>query len=156
MKKILLAVCCAPCATVAVEQLSGEYALMLHFWGNNLDTEEEYQKRLSAVRILAQSLGVPIHVTDYSPTQPKDCAHCFEMRLSASAGHGFRYFATSLTASPHKCSLLVNNIGGKFEGYVASNFKKNNGFARSVQLSKELGLYRQNYCGCGRSKKRLP
>ena len=151
MDEILLSVCCAPCATVAIEELSKEFEVTLHFWGNNLDTAQEYQKRLNAVNQLAQSLGLTMIVEKYKPIQPEDCSQCFELRLSATAGLGFPYFATALTTSPHKDADVINTIGSRFDGYVATNFKKNNGFTRSVELSKKQGLYRQNYCGCNRS-----
>ena len=153
MKKLLLSVCCAPCATVAIERLKDEYDVTLFFWGDNLDCVEEYQKRLDATRKIADVSSLPLLVAEYRPVQPENCGHCFIRRLGATAGEGFPFFATTLTTSPHKDADVINDIGGRFDGYVATDFKKKNGFARSVELSKKYGLYRQNYCGCGRSVK---
>jgi predicted adenine nucleotide alpha hydrolase (AANH) superfamily ATPase len=157
MKKqsILLNVCCAPCATVAVGELSKNYQLTVYFWGNNIHPEEEYKRRLSSVVILseAKNLRCPLIIADYKPLQPKSCEECFELRLRATEeyakAHGFDFFATSLTTSPHKDADLVNKIGAKISpNYIPTDFKKNDGFNRSIALSKQLGLYRQKYCGC--------
>ena len=155
--KLLLSACCAPCATVALEQLSGEYDVTLYFWGNNIYPKEEYQKRLESILILSpNAIIVPYH-----QIQPETCEQCFKMRLRDTAEYakhnGFEYFATTLTTSPHKPAELINQIGANIAEdsgvkYLPTNFKKNNGFARSVTLSKQLGLYRQNYCGCQRSE----
>jgi len=141
MQKVLIAACCAPCATVALEQYPDA---VVHFWGNNLDTEQEYNKR-------KEQFKMEIIAEPYNPIEVKDCVECFTLRLKHSARFGLP-FVTSLTTSPHKDAELINKIGSKFENYIPSNFKKNDGFAKSVQLSKGLGLYRQNYCGCHKSK----
>ena len=150
---LLLAVCCGPCATVAVERLSPDYNVTLFFWGNNLHPAEEFEKRREAVL----KLGKRTIIADYKPMQPESCEHCFAMRLRAASeyahANGFEYFATSLTTSPHKDARLINKLGSDFPGYIPTDFKKDNGFARSVELSKQLGLYRQNYCGCARSQR---
>ena len=153
MKKLLLSVCCAPCATVAIERLWDEYAVTLFFWGDNLDCEQEYKRRLDATRRLADVLNLPLLIAEYKSVNPKKCEHCFVRRLSATAGMGYSCFATTLTTSPHKDADVINDIGSKFNGYVATDFKKKNGFARSVELSRKYELYRQNYCGCVFSKK---
>ena len=152
MKKLLLSTCCGPCATVALERLAKEYDVTVFFWGNNIHPREEYERRLEAVLKLAPNAIV----AEYKPLQPTSCKQCFEMRLKATADLNFDYFATTLTTSPHKDAKLINQIGAQYKGYVPTDFKKNNGFARSVILSKQLGLYRQNYCGCERSRHQSP
>jgi len=153
MKKpnLLLSICCAPCATVAVEELSKNYNTKVLFWGNNIHPEQEYRNRLDAVLKLAPTAII----LPYQPFQPTSCEQCFETRLQATCEyadkHGLNYFATSLTTSPHKDATLINNIGTKIsKNYIPTDFKKNDGFNRSVALSKQLGLFRQKYCGCQR------
>jgi len=146
---LLLSACCAPCATVAIEELSKDYNVTVFFWGSNIHPEEEYKRRLDAVLQLCPTAVI----IPYQPFQPKTCEQCFETRLRATAefadARGFDYFATSLTTSPHKDAELINQIGAKVSGkYLPTDFKKNDGFNRSVALSKQLGLYRQRYCGC--------
>lgn len=155
--KLLLSACCAPCATVALEQLSAEYNVTMFFWGNNIHPQQEYQKRLESVLILdPKSIIIP-----YDPMQPEVCEQCFEIRFRATAAYaknnGFECFAATLTTSPHKPAELINHMGARIAEeygikYLPTNFKKNNGFQRSVILSKQLGLYRQKYCGCQRSE----
>ncbi|MGN0390957.1 MAG: epoxyqueuosine reductase QueH, partial [Wujia sp.] len=91
------------------------------------------------------------------PERGKRCYKCYELRMREAAAyakaHGFDLFTTTLSISPHKNAAWINEIGGRlaeeFEiGYLYSDFKKKNGYARSIELSKEYGLYRQNYCGC--------
>jgi len=151
MKKsnFLLYVCCAPCATVAIERLSSEYNVTVFFWGNNIHPWEEYNRRLEAVLKLSPDAVI----APYKPIQPTSCEQCFELRLRATAeyakAHGFERLATSLTTSPHKDAELINKIGTQISAkYLPTDFKKNDGFMRSVALSKRLGLYRQKYCGC--------
>jgi len=149
---LLLSICCAPCATVAIEELSKEYNVTVFFWGNNIHPEDEYRKRLDAVL----KLDPTAVVIPYQPFSPKSCQRCFETRLRVSAEYtkmfGFDFFATSLTTSPHKDADLINKIGAMIAGnYLPTDFKKNDGFNRSVELSKQLGLYRQNFCGCQRN-----
>ena len=157
--KLLLSACCAPCATVAIEELSKTHSVTVFFWGNNIHPEQEYKKRLEALVILTKSeangknLRCPLIIADYQPIQPTSCEQCFEMRLNATAEyadkHGYDYFATTLTTSPHKDAELINKIGNRISAkYLPTDFKKNDGFNRSVVLSKQLGLYRQKYCGC--------
>jgi len=146
---LLLSICCAPCATVAIEELSKSYDVTVFFWGNNIHPEEEYRKRLDAVLTLCPTAII----VPYQPFQPKSCERCFETRLQVSAEYmdlfGFDFFATSLTTSPHKDAALINRIGVKIsDKYLPTDLKKNDGFNRSVELSKQLRLYRQRYCGC--------
>ena len=149
--KLLLAACCGPCATVAVERLSPDYDVTCLFYGDNLDSQAEFDRRLAGLYKLTDKVIVhPYHHEDW---QNQNCQRCFTLRLQNALEYveklGFDYFATSLTTSPHKDAQLINAIGSSLsDKYVPTDFKKRNGFARSVELSKQLGMYRQNYCGC--------
>jgi predicted adenine nucleotide alpha hydrolase (AANH) superfamily ATPase len=171
--KLLLSACCGCCSTVALERLLPEYDITILFYGNNLDTADEFSRRLDALTAVNNYFngGKPIILIDYCHNDfiretadllkeregGKRCEKCFELRLKATAEtakrHGFELFATTLTTSPHKNAELINKIGGDIAAeygikYLPTDFKQNGGFNRSVQLSKELGIYRQNYCGC--------
>jgi hypothetical protein len=153
MKKptLLLSACCAPCATVALERLRADYDVAVFFWGNNIHPRGEYQLRQDAVLKLCPDAII----VEYQQIQPETCEQCFELRLRATAQYAiaqsFDFFATSLTTSPHKPAEVINRIGASISlKYIPTDFKKNDGFSRSVQLSNSLGLYRQNYCGCTR------
>jgi len=167
-KRLLLSVCCAPCATVAIERLIEDYDVTLYYWGDNLDSKEEFKKRNEEVEKLAEYFNLEVLDQAYQPFTPENCKQCFAGRLMSAGAcaiyYEFDVFATSLTTSPHKDAELINEIGEEmaefpcreFPGiieYLPTDFKKNSGFERSVVLSKELGLYRQNYCGCARSKR---
>ncbi|MCB9362363.1 epoxyqueuosine reductase QueH [Candidatus Woesearchaeota archaeon] len=176
--KLLVHVCCAPCATVPLQRLREEYALTLFFYDPNIHPRSEYNKRLEAAHKLADFLGIPLIEGEYDadvwmkrakpfadePEGGKRCAACFDMRLFRTAHyaaeHGFPMFVTSLTLGPHKNVDLINSIGraaaSMYEvAYLESNFKKENGYQQSIMSSKDLGLYRQNYCGCVYSKKSI-
>ena len=149
--RLLLAVCCGPCATVAVERLAVDYDVTCLFWGDNLDSLEEFNCRLEALYKLTDN--VIVHPYNHENWEVQNCRRCVTLRLQNAFEYveklGFDYFATSLTTSPHKDAALINEIGRSIsEKYVASDFKKKDGFKRSVELSKQLKMYRQNYCGC--------
>jgi predicted adenine nucleotide alpha hydrolase (AANH) superfamily ATPase len=167
----LLHVCCAPDATVAIERLSQDYAVETFFYNPNIHPREEYEKRLAEMRKVAERYGVPLHEGPYDearwfdlarglmdePERGRRCETCFRMRLEATAAfardRGFQAFAATLTVSPHKDANLVNRLGkeaGERFGvaYLATDLKKKDGFKRSLELSRELALYRQDYCGC--------
>ena len=149
--RLLLAVCCGPCATVAVERLAVNYDVTCLFWGNNLDSQEEFDRRLEALYKLTDK--VIVHPCNHSDWEVENCARCITLRLQNAYEYlkrlGFDYFATSLTTSPHKNATLINQIGSNLsERYIPTDFKKQDGFKRSVELSKQLKMYRQNYCGC--------
>ena len=160
MKKLLLQACCGPCATYALEVLSQKYQVTVFFWGSNIHPREEYDRRLEAIKkVSPQAIIVPYNKTEFlnaikglenEPEGGARCARCFELRLRATAeyakAHGFDYFASSLTISPHKDIALINKIGTQFEKYLPTDFRA--GFQKSIELSKKLGIYRQNYCGC--------
>ena len=172
---LLLHVCCAPCSSYVMEYLTQHFRASLYYYNPNIWPPEEYVKRLSELdRLVAEApftKDVPRLPTDYDPSeydavtkgieQEKEggprCAECFRLRLyktaeAAKAGN-FDYFTTTLTVSPHKNAKLLNAVGkeaGEKYGveYLFSDFKKNRGFDRSLELSEEYSLYRQEYCGC--------
>ena len=175
-KKILLHSCCAPCSTAVIERLGEEYDITILYYNPNIYPEEEYIKRkneeIRYIEILKEK-GIEISMLDCDYESEKfykaarglesereggaRCAVCFKLRLEETAKRakklGFDIFGTTLTVSPHKNSEVINAIGlalsKKYDiPYLESNFKKQNGYKRSVELSKENGIYRQNYCGC--------
>ncbi len=176
--KILLHSCCAPCSTAVVERLAEEYDITIFYYNPNIYPEQEYFKRkneeIRYVEILNKTKPeVKIsmldcdynNITFYNAVKGLEnereggarCAVCFKVRLEKTAvtakENGFDLFGTTLSVSPHKNAELLNQIGFSLEKkheikYLEANFKKQNGYLRSVELAKENGLYRQNYCGC--------
>ena len=133
-KRLLLHSCCAPCSSYCLEEVAPKIETTVLYYNPNLDSEEEGGAR---------------------------CTRCFELRLSRTAGEakvrGYDYFATTLTLSPLKDARRINEIGFRLQEemgvlYLPTDFKKRGGYLRSVQLSREHNLYRQNYCGCIYSK----
>lgn len=175
--KLLIHTCCAPCvAYVASQVLASDYDITLFFYNPNIDTEEEWAKRLEAVKIIAAKFGFPLIVEPYSrepwwqkivgceqdPEGGSRCVICFRERLAKTAAaakiQGFNFFTTSLTTSPYKNSQLILALGTEIGRetrvrFLAKDFKDNNGSKKSLELAKELGIYRQNYCGCEFAKK---
>lgn len=174
-KRTLLHICCAPDATVPWPSLIDEgYEVTGFFYGNNIHPQTEWEKRCDAVASLARSLDAGFFVLPYDPAQwfgcteslkcePERgarCARCFELQLLAAAEKavegGFDCLCTTLTISPHKDPVLINDIGETVSGragvaWLDRVWRKKGGFALSVRRSRELGLYRQNYCGCAYS-----
>lgn len=167
MKRILLHVCCAPCASAAVRRLQDEGLEVVLFYSNsNIAPADEYLKRLEAVRRLSRLYDLELHVDAYQhadwlntvrglevePEKGRRCQKCFRFSLARAcdkaAELGLEAFATSLTISPHKSSRVIFDLAGDLPGFVPYDFKKADGFRQSLILSRELGLYRQNYCGC--------
>lgn len=177
-KKILLHSCCAPCSTAVIERLNNDYEITILYYNPNIYPEAEYLKRkneeLKYIEIFNQkNANSKIKFLDYdyeseifyAKTKGFEnereggarCAICFKLRLEKTANlaknNGFDIFGTTLTVSPHKNAELINAIGKALEKkyeieYLESNFKKQDGYKRSIELSKENNLYRQNYCGC--------
>lgn len=171
MSNIILHCCCGPCATSSVERLINEGEKPTLFFSNsNIDTLEEFEKRLSQIEIVAKFFNTPLFVDPYqhklwldtiaglekSPEGGGRCQLCFKYNLNRT--HMFLQnrtessFTTTLTVSPHKHSETIFNIGNSFEDFTPFNFKKKGGFQRSIEISKDLKLYRQQYCGCEFSK----
>ncbi len=180
MRSLLLHICCAPDGSVPVPDLQAEgWNVTGFFYGSNIHPHEEYSRRLEAVRLLAGHCGLGCVIGHYDPeewlysvkgleSEPEGglrCTKCFTLQLEASAREakslGCEYLCTTLTISPHKNAPLINSLGQEIAeayGLRWENrvWRKNNGFLRSVRASKELGLYRQNYCGCTFSIKQEP
>lgn len=171
-KKLLLHICCAPDATVPWQELLCEgYDTVGYFYGSNIHPKEEYTRRLEALNILQKSVEAEVILPECDinawlkeaekfsaePEGGKRCEVCFQLQLETAAKyaarHNFDAYSTTLTISPHKNVTLINKIGagfGKKYGveWIERVWRKQNGFKRSVEESKRLGLYRQNYCGC--------
>jgi len=176
-KKILLHACCAICSAHPIELLKNlGYEVVVYFYNPNIFPFEEYQRRLEAQKTLCKHFNVELIVGDYEPQVYYDyvrgfeicpekgarCELCFNLRLVESARKArdlnIDLFTTSIVISPHKNYNLLTQIGEKIaerEGveYLAVDFKKKDGFLNTNRISKELGLYRQNYCGCEFSRR---
>ena len=165
--KILIHCCCAPCAAPAVERVMlDNYEVALYFSNSNIYPREEYDKRLRYLRQLADIYEVIVEEDCYDhqawldavkgledePEKGRRCQKCFEFNLHRTAKlaeeHGYPYFTTTLTLSPHKISRTIFAIGEQLPGYLPYDFKKKNGFLRSLALTDQWHIYRQNYCGC--------
>jgi epoxyqueuosine reductase len=170
-QKLLLHVCCAPCASAVTEILSAGYKLEMYFFNPNIHPASEYNKRLKEVKKLANFFGVKLRIGKYdydnwrkiikgheeSPEGGSRCELCFAYRLKAAAElsgqKNIPLYATTLTISPHKNSYLINTIGSAIarltgQAFLAEDFKENGGWQQSLILSKKFGFYRQKYCGC--------
>ena len=173
--KLLLHSCCAPCSSSCIERLKDSFVLTVYFYNPNMDSESEYARRAEEQKRLCENLGVEYIIERFEPKEfyeavkgfekeregGKRCELCFKLRLKKTAEKAkacdFQYFTTTLTVSPLKNSQMLNEIGkevGLTTGlnFLPSDFKKKNGYIRSVELSKKYGLYRQDYCGCVYSK----
>ena len=169
MQKIILHVCCAPCSTHSIEELQKDYEVTLFFYNPCIFPEKEYNKRLENAEIIAKEMNVKLIAPKYNHQEFIDfikglenekengarCLKCFEQRLSKTAEyaseHGFDFFTTTLTISPHKNSKKIFEIAENKKGnskFLEIDFKKKDGFKKSTELSKKYNLYRQNYCGC--------
>lgn len=179
---LLLHSCCAPCSSYVLEYLCPYFRITVFYYNPNISASEEYRRRVAEQkRLIAaynrEKKGYPISVIegDYEPEKffemargyencpegGERCFRCFDLRLRETAARakagGFAYFATTLTISPLKNAQKLNEIGGSLSAeygvsWLPSDFKKKNGYKRSVELSAEYELYRQNYCGCAYSK----
>ena len=171
--RLLLHACCAPCSSYVVEYLSEYFETTLFYYNPNIFPEDEYNKRARQFEKLLSETGrgAGLIIRDYTPDAFSDavksleneleggarCAVCFRLRLEQSAAYakakGYDYFTTTLSVSPHKNSGLLNEIGGELAqkhgvAFLFSDFKKKDGYKRSLVLSDEYDLYRQDYCGC--------
>lgn len=174
MKKILLHICCGVCGLASIEDLKAKgYNVSGFFFNPNIAPEGEYQRRLKATEAAAAISNIELISGEYNskewfktcgPYKGEDeggfrCELCYEFRLKETAKlveeKGFDYFTTTLTISPHKNSALIARIGKKIsrDSFLEVDFKKKDGFKKSLRLAKEHNLYRQNYCGCIYSKK---
>ena len=173
--RLLLHACCAPCSSYCLEYLSDFFDITVFYYNPNIAPESEYTYRTEELKRLVSEMPfknkVSVIVGDYEPELfyetvkglekvPEGgsrCEKCFELRLRKSAElakrENFDYFTTTLSISPLKSAEKLNNIGEKLAKeygvkYLNSDFKKKDGYKRSLELSDKYGLYRQNYCGC--------
>ena len=176
---VLLHICCAPDSTAVFERLSSDFKVFGFFHNPNIYPANEYRKRLEEARRVAQDMGFPLIVPAFDPEswsqavkgledEPEGgdrCAVCFRVNMRATARKaqelGIPFFTTTLTISPHKDSERILRIGresGSEFGvsFLGENFKKKDGFKRSLELSRDLSLYRQGYCGCRFSLRKDP
>lgn len=179
-KKLLLHACCAPCSSYVLEKLSNYFEITIFYYNPNIAPKEEYQKRVDEIKNFYPKLKVKYPISfiegnydyenwDLKTNKYKDleersirCYECYSMRMEETARVAkekqFDYFTTTLSISPYKNSDWLNQIGEELEKkyqmpYLYADFKKKNGYKRSIELSREYHLYRQNYCGCIYSKK---
>ena len=172
---LLLHACCAPCSSYVLEYLSKYFSITILYYNPNINDIDEYNRRLEEERRLIKELNVINTVSliecDYDNNifnnlvkghegdmeGSNRCFICYEMRLDETARiaveKGFDYFTTTLSISPHKNSAKLNEIGEALQDkyntkYLYADFKKKDGYKRSIELSKEFNLYRQDYCGC--------
>ncbi len=182
---LLIHSCCAPCSSYVLEYLSDYFAITVYYYNPNIDPEEEYIRRFKEQESLIKSMKLknPVQFIggEYEPQKyyqlikgyennPEGgdrCTICYRMRLEKAgklaSESGYEFFTTTLTISPHKNASKINEIGQELSSiygvlYLPSDFKKRNGYKRSIELSNKYKLYRQDYCGCVFSKRtgRLP
>ena len=175
---LLLHACCAPCASHELTFLPDRFDLTVYYYNPNITEDAEREKRYEELDRLISEMCPTVGLIkggadsdkflalakglESAPEGGMRCAKCFRLRLEETARRaaeeGFDYFATTLTLSPLKNPMLLNEIGESLAEkygvkYLASDFKKDGGYQHSIELSKQYGLYRQNYCGCAFSKK---
>jgi predicted adenine nucleotide alpha hydrolase (AANH) superfamily ATPase len=173
--RLLLHACCAPCSSYVLEYLSQYFSITLFYYNPNISPKEEYDKRVREVERLlrempldspVQFLPGPYHPEKFFamakgmenlPEGGERCFSCYRLRLEQAAqaakADGYDYFATTLSISPHKNAQKLNEIGFALAekygvAWLPSDFKKRGGYQRSIVLSHDYHLYRQNYCGC--------
>ena len=172
---LLLHACCAPCSSTVLERLGNVFSITILYYNPNITDKNEYEKRLSEIKkfVLSFKTKYPINVIvgryepkkffeiskglESEPERGLRCYKCYRLRLLETAKIAeemkFKYFTTTLSLSPYKNATWINEIGEELEKkynshFLYSDFKKKNGYKRSIELSKEYGLYRQDYCGC--------
>lgn len=177
--RLLLHACCAPCSSYVLEYLMQHFNITMLFFNPNITDKHEYEKRLDEIYKLLNLMpeGGTINLLPHKyenqsfykaakglenePEGGKRCENCFLLRLSstgrAAKENGFDFFATTLTVSPHKNARIINETGFRVQEahtakYLPSDFKKREGYKRSIELSQKYGLYRQDFCGCEFSK----
>lgn len=173
--RLLLHACCAPCSSYVLEYLSAYFLITVFYYNPNIYPDEEYNKRVAEQKAFIERFPAkhPISFVEgdfdqerfyevtkgleKEPEGGKRCQQCFRLRLEETAklakAMQMDYFTTTLSISPMKNAQMLNEIGGALAkdygiSYLYSDFKKREGYKRSVELSKEYGMYRQDYCGC--------
>lgn len=175
--KLLLHACCGPCSSYVIEYLSKYFDITIYYYNPNTYPESEYVRRLDELNKFVTNFNSTVNVIEeeYIPKEfynairglehlgekSERCYKCYELRMNKSAKYAkensYDYFTTTLSISPYKNAKWINEIGKKLEQeigikYLYSDFKKKNGYKRSIELSKEYKMYRQEYCGCVYSK----
>ena len=172
---LLLHACCAPCSSAVLEKLTAHFKITVLFYNPNIYPEAEYQKREAELKRLISEMPCTKEVAlvdlpyvseefftavrglEHIPEGGERCFACYKLRMEAAAkyaaGHHFDFFTTTLSISPLKNAEKLNEIGERLAAeygipYLNSDFKKRGGYQRSIELSHEYGLYRQDYCGC--------
>lgn len=172
--KLLLHSCCGPCSTEVIDFLKDYFEITVFYYNPNIEPVEEYlHRKTEQIRFLKEYKEAEVDFLDcdYDNSSFKEiakglehekeggarCNKCFYLRMYETAKKakdlGFAYFGTTLTVSPHKNSTIINEIGEHISGYlkisyIYGDFKKNDGYKKSIEFSKIYNLYRQNYCGC--------
>ncbi|NOR45323.1 MAG: recombinase [Candidatus Delongbacteria bacterium] len=172
---LLLHACCAPCSSYIIELLRDYFNITLYFYNPNIYPKEEHDRRLNELKLFVERFdsnnNINLIAEKYTPMEFASCVSgledereggarcfkCYDLRLSRTAVRAsedkFDYFCTTLSISPHKNAEKINKIGKELADiydvkFLFSNFKKKNGFKRSLEISKDFDLYRQEYCGC--------
>ena len=173
--RLLLHSCCAPCSSYCLEYLSQYFEITDFYYNPNISPEDEYRLRCDELKRMIRSMPFKNPVSfkegpydpqrffemargmEQVPEGGERCFKCYELRMreaaKLAAQGGYDYFTTTLSISPLKNAAKINEIGEKLSAeygvkHLPSDFKKKNGYARSLELSREYGLYRQNFCGC--------
>ena len=173
--ELLLHACCAPCSSAVLERLSNFFKITIFYYNPNITNKDEYHKRVLEVKKFISEFKTKYAISfiegkydpdrffaiskglENEPERGRRCYKCYKLRLEETArvasSLGYRNFCTTLTLSPYKNSNWLNEIGSELDkkyesNYLYSDFKKKNGYKRSIELSHEYNLYRQAYCGC--------
>lgn len=177
---LLIHACCAPCSSYVIEYLSEYFSITILYYNPNIYPDIEYLRRLNEIKKFVNSFKTKNPVKfietkynrndfdnkiaglEYLGERSKRCYNCYELRMEAAAiyalNNNYDFFTTTLSISPYKNCDWINQIGECLEKkydikYLYADFKKKNGYIKSIELSKKYGLYRQDYCGCIYSKK---
>ena len=172
---LLLHACCAPCSSAVLERIGNYFKVTIFYYNPNITNEDEYKKRINEIKKFISSFKTKYPISleegnynskdffdiskglEKEPERGRRCYKCYHLRLNETVRIadelGYDDFCTTLTLSPHKNSNWINEIGEELNNeynstYLYSDFKKKNGYKRSIELSKEYNLYRQDYCGC--------
>ena len=169
--KLLLHACCAPCSSHTILLLKKYFDITIFYSNDNIYPYSEYETRLNEIITFCKNFDIDVLYDEYSEEdynskikglenlgeRSNRCYNCYELRLEKTAIKakelGYDYFTTTLSISPYKVEKWINEIGYNLESkygvkYLYSNFKKDDGYKHSIELSKEYNLYRQDYCGC--------
>lgn len=179
---LLLHSCCAPCSSYVLEYLSNYFKITVFYYNPNIYPEEEYRRRAKEQEVFISNLKTKYEISFNEGNYDSEsfyaiakglegqkeggerCTRCFELRLGEAAimakKGSYDHFTTTLSISPHKDAKRLNEIGDRLSkeygtNYLYSDFKKKEGYKRSIELSKEFNLYRQDYCGCVFSKREI-